>query len=92
MQTLIIVFELTSPASHQERIIQKIHTFPRWARLAPNAYLIKTDHSPVQARDEFEKLLSKSDKIFIGSCPIPSAWYGQPEDVSKWILENQPKT
>jgi hypothetical protein len=91
MNTVIIIFELGIPAFHQERLVQKIRTYPSWARVAANSYLVKTHLNPVQVRDELKQFLHGADKIFVGICPIPSAWHGQPEDVSKWILENQPK-
>lgn len=91
MHTLIIVFEMGLPALHQERLVQKIRSYPSWARVATNTYLIKSNLNPVQVRDELKPFLQNNDKLFVGLCPVPSAWHGQPEDVSKWILENQPK-
>jgi hypothetical protein len=91
MNAIIIVLELTYQAFPQELISQKIRSYGNWARIASNAYLIKTSHTPVQIRDQLVPLLGGADKIFVGSCPVPSAWHGQPEDVSKWILQNQPE-
>lgn len=91
MNTLIVTFDLAFPALNNQRLVQKIHAQRLWARLGANAYLIKTNLTVVQLRDELIKVLKPNDKLFVGNCPIPSAWYGQPEDVSKWILQNQPQ-
>jgi hypothetical protein len=90
MNTLIIIFETGFPALHRERLVRKIRSYPSWARVAANSFLIKTQFNPVQVRDQLIPLLRGQDKLFVGFCPVPSAWHGLAEDVSKWILENQP--
>ena len=91
MNTLIITFDLAFPAVNRERLAQKIRAHQNWARLGASAYLIKTGSTVLQVRDDLKNALKPGDKLFVGNCPIPSAWHGQPEDVSKWILQNQPK-
>jgi hypothetical protein len=92
MNTFIVTFDLGTPASNHERLGQKIRAHQLWARLCHNTYLIKTGWTVSQVRNDLRKVLKPGDKLFVGYCPVPSAWYGQPEDVSKWILENQPKS
>jgi len=31
----------------------------------------------------------RGDKLYVGVSPAPSAWFGLPDDVSKWIHANQ---
>jgi hypothetical protein len=91
MSTFIVTFELIQPALNQERLLQRIRAYPSWARVSLVSYLILTPETVVQVRDQLVGFLKPGDKLFVGNCPVPSAWHGQPEDVSKWILENQPK-
>lgn len=91
MNTLIVTFDLVVPAFNRAKLVQRIRVQPSWARLGASAYLVRTGLTVVQLRDDLKNALKPGDKLFVGNCPVPSAWHGQPEDVSKWILENQPK-
>ena len=91
MNTLIITFDLVNAAVNYEMVVKKIRLHQHWARLGTSAYLIKTHLTVLQVRDDLRQALKNGDKLFVGVCPVPSAWHGQPEDVSKWILQNQPQ-
>jgi hypothetical protein len=91
MKTLIVSYDLHQPTKNYEDLIKKIREYKFWAKLGGSAYLIITDQSVIQVRDNLVTVLDKDDSIFIGTCPVPSAWRGLPEEVSQWILENQPK-
>lgn len=91
MKLLIITYDLVNPAQNLEVLVKKIKTFGSWARLGGSAYLIFTASDVVPVRDKLKEVLSSQDKLFVGTCPVPAAWAGLPEDVAKWILENQPK-
>jgi hypothetical protein len=88
-QLLIVFYDLVNPGQNYEALIKKIKTYSAWARLGGSAYLIKTEATPVQVRDDLRQVLDGKDKLFVGVAPPPSAWTGMPEDVAKWILENQ---
>jgi hypothetical protein len=89
MRVLIIVFNLTNPAQNRESVIRKIKAFGKFARLGDSAYLISTDAETEAVRDRLLKVLDAEDRVFVGTAPAPSAWYGMPESVSKWIVSNQ---
>jgi hypothetical protein len=92
MKNLIVTFELTNPGFNYERVVQRIKSSsPYWARLTGNSYLIVTNLSTETVRNNIVTVLHKSDRVFVSACPVPAAWYGLPDDVGKWILENQPK-
>jgi len=91
MKILIVTYDLINPGQNYEKLLQKIKAYQLWARLGGSSYLIGTNETPVQVRDSLMAVLDQNDKLFVGSCPVPSAWTGLPDDVSKWILENQPK-
>lgn len=88
-KVLIISYDLTKPGQNYEPLIQRIKSLGPWARLGGSAYLVLTDNSVVQVRDYLLQAMSGSDPIYVGISPPPSAWSGMPDDVSKWILNNQ---
>lgn len=91
MKTLIISYDLVTPGQNYDKLLQKIKAYSSWARLGGSAYLIITSDEVGQVRDNLKTVLDTNDALFVGTCPVPSAWRGLPDDVSKWILENQPK-
>jgi hypothetical protein len=88
-RVLFVSYDLVNPGQNYERLIKLIKSYPSWARLGGSAYLIYTSETPVQVRDHLQGALDQNDKLFVGVSPSPSAWYGMPEDVSKWIQANQ---
>ena len=91
MKTLIVVYDLANPGQNYEKLLQKIKAYNGWAKLTGSSYLIATPLNVVQVRDDLRHVMNNNDKLFVGYCPVPSAWKGMPEDVGKWILANQPK-
>lgn len=91
MKIFIVTYDLVTPGQNYEKLVKKIKSYSSWARLGGSAYLIGTDSTVEAVRDNLNALLDSNDKLFVGTCPVPSAWSGLPDDVSKWIQENQPK-
>jgi hypothetical protein len=89
MKVLIISYDLKNPGRNYEPLIQRIKQLGPWARLGGSAYLISTANSVVQVRDFLWQVMDSSDSIYVGVAPAPAAWHGMPDDVGKWILNNQ---
>jgi hypothetical protein len=88
-QVLIVSYDLVNPGQNYERLLKLIKSYSSWARLGGSAYLIYTNLSPVQVRDNLRQALDPNDKIYVGVAPVPSAWSGMPDDVTNWIHTNQ---
>lgn len=88
-KVLIISYDLVNPGQNYESLLKLIKSYQLWARLGGSAYLIATDETPVQVRDHLRTALDANDKLYVGTAPVPSAWIGMPDAVSKWIHENQ---
>ena len=86
---LIINYDLINSGHNYERLLQKIKAYPRWARLSRSAYLIVTESTADQVCDSLANALDKGDKLYVGVSPAPSACIGMPEEVTKWLHENQ---
>ena len=91
MKVYIITYDLVNPGQNYDKLLRRIKSYNGWARLGGSSYLVTSQLEPDKVRDHLAEVLDGNDKLFVGTCPVPSAWYGLPEDVSKWILENQPK-
>jgi len=88
-RTLIVSYDLSNPGQNYEALLKKIKAYTSWCRLGGSTYLVYTDDTVVVVRDALKKALDKNDKIFVGTCPRPSAWTGMSQDVSNWIVKYQ---
>lgn len=86
-----MTFELADAGQNYVDVVRKIQSLGGYARVNLFTYMVATELTPVQVRDTVKAALRPSDKVFVGTCPPPAAWEGEPDEVSKWILENQPK-
>jgi hypothetical protein len=88
-RVLIITYDLVNPGQNYQALLQAIKASPTWARLGGSSYLIFTEQTPVQVRDDLMRVLDRNDKLYVGVAPPPAAWTGMPEEVSNWIRTNQ---
>jgi hypothetical protein len=88
-RVLIVWYDLAKPEQNLNRLVQKIKSYGKWARLGNSAYLISTDVIPKTVRDNLSAALQDGDRVFVGVAARPAAWRGIPEDVGKWIVANQ---
>lgn len=89
MKTLIVTYDLNNPGKNYELLLKRIKNYRVWARLGGSSYLIRTDQTVVQVRDNLVTVLDGNDSLFVGTAPPPSAWRGLSDEVSKWIHANQ---
>ena len=88
-RTLIITYDLHKPGQNYEALIAKIKACGAWAFLTQSTYLVMTEKTPVEVRDNLKTVLDSNDSLFVGVAPPPSAWSGLEKEVSQWILDNQ---
>jgi len=88
-RTLIISYDLHSPGQNYNALINKIKSFGFWAKLGESAYLINTEETVAEVRDYLKAVLDSNDSLFVGVSPPPAAWYGLPNEVANWLLNNQ---
>ena len=81
----IISYDLCKPTQRYEELIEAIKHYPRWACLGGSAYLIETEQSHVEVRDNLGHYIDGNDKLFVGRVSAPAAWNGMANEVSEWI-------
>ena len=88
MRAYIISYDLLTPGKNYEDLLKKIKSYPMWARLGGSAYIVITENTAVEIRDNLKPFLDSNDKLFVGTLIAPAAWTGLSDEVSKWIIEN----
>ena len=82
----IVSYDLSNSGQRYDELISKIKESPAWARLGGSAYLVESDKSATDLRNNYKSCLDENDKIYVGRVSAPAAWSGMPHDVSDWII------
>ncbi len=87
MKTYLISYDLIKPEKivDYKRLIDTIKTATFWAKPLKSVWLVKTDLSSEQIRNELMKVIDVNDKLLIIEVTNNWASYGLPKDVTDWM-------
>lgn len=81
----IISYDLHAQTQQYDDLIRLIKSYSNWACLGGSAYLIETNDTPIQVRENLGHVIDGSDKLYVGKVSAPAAWMGYSQDVTNWI-------
>lgn len=81
----IISYDLRKPTQRYKELAERIKQYPSWALLGESVFLIETNSSAVEVRDNLKEFIDGNDTLFVGKIGAPAAWKGYSTDVTKWI-------
>ena len=84
----IISYSLSNPEKNYEELLKRIKSEHTWARLGGSAYIVISESTAVQIRDNLTTCLYRNDKLFVGTINAPAAWIGFGDEVSQWLRNN----
>ncbi len=85
----IVTYDLINPGRNYDGLLQTLKNNYAWARLGGSSYLILSDQSAVEIRNNLTQLIAHGDTLYVGLMSDVAAWYGLSDEVSNWILNNQ---
>jgi len=88
MNTYIISYDLSEPGQNYEDVLKAIKEYSGWARIGGSAYVILSENSTAEVRDNIATALDSNDKLFVGTLNAPAAWVGLTDEVSDWLKKN----
>lgn len=91
MKTLLISYDLGSPETYEDYkiLINHIKTFSSWAKPLKSVWIVKTDRSVGEVRDELRRKVDSNDKVFVIDV-TRTAWasYNVSTEVTGWMKNN----
>lgn len=88
MATLLVGYDLHKPRANYEGLEAKLKGLGAWWHHLDSTWLVKTELTPVQLRDELKPLIEEADQLLvIDVSGKPAAWYGFAERGSQWIKQ-----
>ena len=81
----IVDFELRKPTQRYKELVEKIKQYPSYASLGEYAYLVETNASAIEIRNNLKEYIDGNDMLFVGKISAPAAWKGCSDGVTQWI-------
>jgi hypothetical protein len=88
MNSYLISYDLIGPNRDYTKIIEKIKKYQTWARPLESVWIVKTNNSAAQIRDNLITVLDNNDKLFVVNLSRDAAWKNLSGELSNWIMKN----
>ena len=87
MKSYIVTYDLMKSGQNYECLTKKLKAYGTYCHLQQSVWLLRTDQSASQVRDNLATCLDSNDKLFVAKLSGEAAWIGYPETYSNWIKE-----
>lgn len=88
MPAYIIAYDLHEAGQNYTCIIDRLKKYGTYCHLQQSVWIINTNQSAVQVRDNLMKCLDRNDKLFVGLLGGEAAWTGYPDNISNWLRQH----
>lgn len=84
MARLIVSYDLSKPEKDYERLFQYLRSFS-WVKPLKSFWVLETEKSASQVRDEIKIYVDLDDKVFIADIGFYWASWNLPREVINWL-------
>lgn len=91
MAAFIIAYDLHKVGQNYTCITQKLEAYPTHWHMQGSVWIIETNQSAVQIRDNLSRCLDSNDKLMVARLAGEAAWTGYSDDVNRWIKDRLEK-
>lgn len=88
MSMYMVTYDLMKQGQNYTGLIAKLETYPTRWHPQGSVWMIKTEKSAEQVRNELAAVLDSNDKLIVARLSGEAAWMGYPADVSEWLKQN----
>lgn len=86
MHSHLITYDLIGPKNRDyENISEKIKNFPRWAHVLESAWIVKSEKSTKEIRDELLSFMDNNDRLFVSQLTGQCSWNNLNNELSHWL-------
>ncbi|GKV78039.1 hypothetical protein PEC106568_32120 [Pectobacterium carotovorum subsp. carotovorum] len=69
-------------------LIERIQSYDTWCHPLESAWIIVTDQTAVQVRDNLKAVMDADDGLLVTRLQGEAAWYGLSNEISQWLKDN----
>ncbi|WP_440767522.1 hypothetical protein [Natronorubrum sp. DTA7] len=88
MKGYMITYRLNAPGQDYEELHEAIKAYPAYAKCLNATWIVKTDKSAADIRDDLLDETDYNDEILVTKLSGAAAWSGLSDEISDWIQEN----
>ena len=74
MNKIIVTYDLCGVNKNYDGLIKRLERFPTGLKINKSSWLIKSNYSCVEVRDELNKFIDSDDMLFVAKLTGESAW------------------
>lgn len=88
MKTYVVGYDLNKPGQDYAELIKALRAYPNWWHHLDSTWVIKTDWTTAQIRDDLMQHIDKSDELLVMRLSGEGAWTGFNQEGSDWLMAN----
>jgi hypothetical protein len=89
MRSLLVSYDLIAPGRNYDSLHKFLKSQYAWAKPLESFYILKTDRSAEQFRNDVLPYVDRNDKVFvIDVTGDTAAWQNMPNEMAVWITKN----
>lgn len=88
MPAYIVTYDLHETGQNYTCLIDKLKQYGTYWHAQQSVWVVVTNQSAVQIRDNLMKCTDSNDKIFVAHLGGEAAWTGYPDSTSNWLKQN----
>lgn len=87
MKSFLISYDLIKDKDYKS-VHEKIKSYPNWAKPLESLWIIKSDNSATEIRDNVGSVMDSDDKLIVLELTGVAAWKNLSAELSGWIKDN----
>jgi hypothetical protein len=88
MKTYIVGYDLNKSGQDYSNLIAEIKTYKHWWHHLDSTWIIKTDDSAADIRNNLRRHIDKNDELLVAALTGESAWLGFSDKGGQWLKDN----
>jgi len=74
MESYIITYDLKYSSNNYDDLIDKIKNYPKWAHVNESVWIVKSNTSTEDIRNNLTTVINSNDSLFVGALTGEAAW------------------
>lgn len=88
MKMHIVAYDLHQHGQNYTCMSKKLKEYPGWCHLQGSVWIVRSNQSPVQIRENLKNCLDANDKLFVATLTGEAAWTGYSNEITNWVKES----
>ncbi|WP_417320227.1 CRISPR-associated protein Cas2 [Erythrobacter aureus] len=88
MSAYIVTYDLHKQGQNYDCLVKKLKQYSGWFHMQGSVWVISTNSTSTQIRDDLKSCLDSNDKLFVGKLSGEAAWWGYTQVDTDWLKKH----